>query len=158
MGGLPDALFIIDVGHEKIAIDEAVKLGIPVIGVVDTNNSPQRIDYLIPGNDDSIRAIQLYTSTIADVILEARSSHQEIEKMASVNDSAQPDDTAKRRVVTKKAPADAKAPKEAEGADKKTEVKAKAKKAPDTKVEAKKPVAKAKEDASQEEPGVTVQE
>ncbi len=55
MGGLPDALFVIDVGHEKIAVDEAKRLGIPVIGIVDTNNSPDRIDYMIPGNDDSIR-------------------------------------------------------------------------------------------------------
>ncbi|MCL4157562.1 UNVERIFIED_CONTAM: hypothetical protein GTU68_009364, partial [Idotea baltica] len=66
MRSLPDALFIIDVGHESIAVKEAKTLGIPVIGVVDTNNTAANIDYVIPGNDDAIRAIQLYTSAIAD--------------------------------------------------------------------------------------------
>lgn len=74
MNGLPDALFIVDVGHEKIAIQEAVKLGIPVIGVVDTNNSPDHVDYLIPGNDDAIRAITLYTKGIADAIITGKAS------------------------------------------------------------------------------------
>ena len=60
MEGLPDALFVIDVGHEKIAVSEANKLGIPVIGVVDTNNDPSSIDYVIPGNDDAIGAVRLY--------------------------------------------------------------------------------------------------
>jgi len=72
MEGLPDAIFVIDVGHEKIAIAEAVKLKIPVIAVVDTNNSPDGCDYIIPGNDDAIRSINLYTSAIADAILDAR--------------------------------------------------------------------------------------
>lgn len=75
MGGLPDALFVIDVGHEKIAIAEANRLSIPVIGIVDTNNSPKGIDYIIPGNDDSIRSIGLYTQAAADAILEARSAN-----------------------------------------------------------------------------------
>src|SRR5690554_921960 len=66
MGGLPDALFVIDVDHERIAINEANKLGIPVIGVVDTNSDPDGVDYVIPGNDDSIRAIQIYVKAIAD--------------------------------------------------------------------------------------------
>ena len=66
MGGLPDALFVIDVDHERIAINEANKLGIPVIGVVDTNSNPDGVDYVIPGNDDSIRAIQIYVKAIAD--------------------------------------------------------------------------------------------
>ena len=70
MRSLPDALFIIDVGHESIAVKEAKTLGIPVIGVVDTNNSADNIDYVIPGNDDAIRAIQLYTSAIADSVVE----------------------------------------------------------------------------------------
>ena len=74
MRGIPDALFVVDVGHEKIAVSEAIKLGIPVIGVVDTNNSPDNVDYVIPGNDDAIRAITLYTKGIADAILDARSS------------------------------------------------------------------------------------
>ena len=72
MGGLPDALFIIDVDHEAIAIQEARKLGIKVIGVVDTNNSPEGVTYVIPGNDDSSRAIRLYARGIADAVLEGR--------------------------------------------------------------------------------------
>ncbi|HLW73699.1 MAG TPA: 30S ribosomal protein S2 [Gammaproteobacteria bacterium] len=72
MNGLPDALFVIDVGHEKIAINEARKLNIPIIGVVDTNNSPDGIDYVIPGNDDAIRAVQLYAQGMADAVLAGR--------------------------------------------------------------------------------------
>ncbi|QBS08543.1 30S ribosomal protein S2 [Legionella israelensis] len=72
MGGLPDALFVIDVGFEHIAVEEARKLRIPVIGVVDTNNSPDNIDYIIPGNDDSMRAIDIYVRCIADAILDAK--------------------------------------------------------------------------------------
>ena len=72
MGGLPDALFIIDVGYQKGAVVEAKKLGIPVIGVVDTNNSPEGLDYVIPGNDDSTRAIRLYARGMADAALEGR--------------------------------------------------------------------------------------
>lgn len=72
MGGLPDALFVIDVDHERIAITEANKLGIPVIGVVDTNSSPEGVDYVIPGNDDAIRAIQLYMGAMADAVIRAR--------------------------------------------------------------------------------------
>jgi small subunit ribosomal protein S2 len=74
MGGLPDAMFIIDVGHEKNAVAEARKLGIPVIGVVDTNNDPDEVDYVIPGNDDAIRAIQLYVQGASAAILEGRAS------------------------------------------------------------------------------------
>lgn len=72
MGGLPDAIFVVDVGQEDIAIQEANRLRIPVIGVVDTNNSPHGVDYLIPGNDDAMRAVKYYASLIADVILDAR--------------------------------------------------------------------------------------
>lgn len=72
MGGLPDALFVVDVDHERIAIQEANKLGIPVIGVVDTNSDPDGVDYVIPGNDDAIRAVKLYLTAVADEILEAR--------------------------------------------------------------------------------------
>jgi small subunit ribosomal protein S2 len=71
MGGLPDAMFVIDVDHERIAIKEANKLGIPVIGVVDTNSDPDGVDYVIPGNDDAIRAIQIYVQAVADTCLEA---------------------------------------------------------------------------------------
>lgn len=72
MGGLPDALFVIDVDHEAIAITEAKKLGIPVIGVVDTNSDPANVDYVIPGNDDAIRAVQLYVRAMADAVLEGK--------------------------------------------------------------------------------------
>ena len=74
LDGLPDALFIIDVGHEKIAVNEANKLGIPVIGVVDTNNDPGSIDYVIPGNDDAIRAVRLYIAGAASAVLDGRNS------------------------------------------------------------------------------------
>ena len=72
MGGLPDALFVIDVDHERIAVQEANKLGIPVIGVVDTNSDPDGVDVVIPGNDDAIRAIKLYTEAIANAVLLGR--------------------------------------------------------------------------------------
>ena len=74
MESLPDALFVVDVGHENIAVHEAKKLGIPVVAVVDTNCSPDGIDYVIPGNDDAMRAIQLYTAGIADAVLEGKAS------------------------------------------------------------------------------------
>ena len=70
MSGLPDVLFVVDVGYERIAVNEAVKLGIPVVAIVDTNNSLEGVDYVIPGNDDAIRSIQLYCTTIADAIRE----------------------------------------------------------------------------------------
>lgn len=74
MDGLPDAIFVIDVGHEKIAVAEAKSLGIPVIGIVDTNNSPKGIDYVIPGNDDSARAVALYARGVADAVITGRAS------------------------------------------------------------------------------------
>jgi small subunit ribosomal protein S2 len=74
MNGLPDAIFVIDVGHEAIAVAEARKLKIPVVAVVDTNHSPENIDYVIPGNDDAIRSIRLYAQLAADAILEGRAS------------------------------------------------------------------------------------
>jgi len=79
MGGLPDAIFIIDVGYHKIAITEASKLGIPVIGVVDTNHSPEGVSYVIPGNDDSSGAIRLYARGVADAILEGK--HQSLNEV-----------------------------------------------------------------------------
>ena len=72
MGGLPDALFVVDVDHERIAITEANKLGIPVIGIVDTNSNPDGVDYVIPGNDDAIRAIKLYVAAVADACIAAK--------------------------------------------------------------------------------------
>ncbi len=74
MSSLPDALFVIDVGHERIALNEAKKLGIPVIAIVDTNCSPEDVDYIVPGNDDAMRAISLYASSMADSVLEGKSS------------------------------------------------------------------------------------
>ena len=74
MNRLPDAMFVVDVGHENIAVNEAVKLGIPVVAVVDTNNSPENVDYVIPGNDDAIRAVQLYVRGAADAIMEGRNT------------------------------------------------------------------------------------
>ncbi|MBS0581032.1 MAG: 30S ribosomal protein S2 [Proteobacteria bacterium] len=74
MESLPDALFVIDVGHENIAIHEAKKLGIPVVAIVDTNCSPDGVEYVIPGNDDAMRAIQLYTAGIADAVIEGKES------------------------------------------------------------------------------------
>lgn len=76
MGSLPDALFIVDVGHEKIAVREAQKLGIPVVGVVDTNNDPNGVDYVIPGNDDALRSIELYVSQVADVIIDSKNAQK----------------------------------------------------------------------------------
>jgi small subunit ribosomal protein S2 len=74
MSALPDALFVIDVGYHKIAVAEAKKLGIPVIGVVDTNHSPEGIDYIIPGNDDSAKAVALYAKAVADAVLEGKAN------------------------------------------------------------------------------------
>jgi small subunit ribosomal protein S2 len=74
MESLPDAMFVVDVGHEKIAIHEARKLGIPVVAIVDTNCSPDGIEYVIPGNDDAMRAIQLYATGMADAVIEGRES------------------------------------------------------------------------------------
>ena len=72
MGGLPDALFVVDVGFEHIAVEEARRLKIPVIGIVDTNNNPDAVDYVIPANDDSMRAVEIYVTAVADAILDAR--------------------------------------------------------------------------------------
>jgi|SRR5690554_1305421 len=78
MGGLPDALFVVDVDHERIAVAEANKLGIPVIGVVDTNSNPDGIDHVIPGNDDAIRAVRLYVTAIADACAEGIAQAQQV--------------------------------------------------------------------------------
>jgi len=83
LGGLPDALFIIDVGYHKGAVTEALKLGIPVVAVIDTNHSPDKIAYVIPGNDDSSRAIRLYARGMADAVLEGRS--QSVEEVVAAS-------------------------------------------------------------------------
>ena len=104
MEGLPDALFIVDVGYENIAIKEATKLKIPVVGVVDTNNNPDHVDYIIPGNDDAIRAIKLYANGMADAILDAR--------QASLQQKVEEDDFVEEVEADKSEPAPAPAPAE----------------------------------------------
>ena len=88
MTALPDAMFVIDVGYHKIAVAEAIKLGIPVIGIVDTNHSPLGIDYVIPGNDDSAKAVALYARAIADAVLEgkANASNEVVQAVAAGGD------------------------------------------------------------------------
>jgi small subunit ribosomal protein S2 len=93
MSGVPDALFVIDVGHEKIAVSEANKLGIPVVGIVDTNNSLKGIEYVVPGNDDAIRAIQLYVRGAADAVMESRISAGE-EFVEVIEESTPPPEAA----------------------------------------------------------------
>jgi len=93
-GGLPDALFVVDVGHEKIAVNEANKLGVPVVGVVDTNNDPSRVDYVIPGNDDAIRAVRLYIEGAASAILDGRQTAAAMAGGRDVPEGAEADATA----------------------------------------------------------------
>jgi small subunit ribosomal protein S2 len=105
MNGLPDAVFIIDVGHEKIAVSEARKLGIPIIGIVDTNTDPDGIDYVIPGNDDAMRAIQLYVRGAADSIVESRAASLQTEGPADAFvevDEGAKEEVVKEKVVKKK--------------------------------------------------------
>jgi small subunit ribosomal protein S2 len=124
MEGLPDALFVVDVGHENIAIHEAQKLGIPVVAVVDTNCVPDGISYVIPGNDDAMRAIELYASGIADAVIEGRSTIPEVpvgeDEFVELDDEGKPrpKGSAKRRAapVKKKMPARRKPAPEAEPA------------------------------------------
>jgi small subunit ribosomal protein S2 len=112
MGGLPDAIFVVDVNHEKIAIQEANKLGIPVIGIVDTNSDPDGVDIVIPGNDDAIRAIELYSSAIADACIEgAAESLGKSDYVEVAGDAA--DEAPAVEVAEKKAPAKKAAPKKA---------------------------------------------
>ena len=108
MNGLPDALFVIDVGHEDIAINEANKLGVPVFGIVDTNNSPDGIDYVIPGNDDAIKAIRLYTEGVADAIIEGRAAAV-IQAVEEVESRPAAKSAAKKPAIKKKAAPVAKA-------------------------------------------------
>ena len=137
MRSLPDALFIIDVGHESIAVKEAKTLGIPVIGVVDTNNSADNIDYIIPGNDDAIRAIQLYTSAIADSVVEGHlAAATNAEEMAAAAPAPKAAPAAKKEA----APA-----KEAPAAKKETAPAAEKEAAPEEKAPAKKAAAKSTE-------------
>lgn len=109
MNVLPDVLFVIDVGYEEIAVKEAIKLGIPVVAVVDTNNPLDGVDYVIPGNDDAIRAIQLYASAAADAIATAKASSQtltgdedEFVEVEEAKETAKPKRAAKKKVAVKK--------------------------------------------------------
>ena len=92
MPGIPDVMFVIDVGYEDIAVSEAVKLGIPVIGVVDSNNDPKGIDYIIPGNDDAIRSISLYCKSIADAIIEGNETVGHLSDTGDANDFVELDE------------------------------------------------------------------
>ncbi|MBU5616708.1 30S ribosomal protein S2 [Psychrobacter sp. TAE2020] len=106
MGGLPDAIFVVDVDHEAIAIKEAKNLGIPVIGIVDTNSNPDNVDYVIPANDDAIRAVTLYVTAIADAIIAGKEYAQ---TQASGNADQQANDqTDEQAPTTEEAPATAK--------------------------------------------------
>ncbi|MBX5462410.1 MAG: 30S ribosomal protein S2 [Steroidobacteraceae bacterium] len=114
MESLPDALFIVDVGHEQIAVHEAKKLGIPVVAVVDTNCSPDGVDYVIPGNDDAMRAIQLYAAGIADAVLEGKQSVPAVavgeDEFVELDESGNPRKKTARGKPRQAAPARKKAP------------------------------------------------
>ena len=105
MSGLPDAMFVVDVGHEYIAVSEANKLGIPVVGVVDSNCKPDGVDYVIPGNDDAIRAIRLYAEAAADAIIAGQAQRQE-SLVASDDEFIEvKEEPSKIKIVAKKKPA-----------------------------------------------------
>ena len=105
MAALPDVLFIVDVGHEGIAIQEAKKLGIPIVAVVDTNCSPEGVDYVIPGNDDAMRAINLYAAAIADAVLEGKAAVPEVpageDEFVELDDAGNP----RRKSANRRRPA-----------------------------------------------------
>lgn len=103
MNRLPDALFVIDIGHEDIAIKEAKKLGIPVIAVVDSNYDPALVDYAIPGNDDAIRAVQLYARAAADAVLEGKAASPNAATVREEEFAEGGDDKGARRAPAKKA-------------------------------------------------------
>ena len=134
MGGVPDAIFVIDVGHEKIAVHEAKILGVPVFGVVDSNHAPDNVDYVIPGNDDAIRAIKLYAEGIADAVIEGKAASitaggdDEYVEVDSDNKPAKPA-APKKKAAAKKAPAKKAAAKKATAKKAAPKKKAAAKKA-----------------------------
>ena len=109
MRSLPDILFIVDVDHEDIAIREAKKLGIPVVAIVDTNCSPEGVDYIVPGNDDAMRAIELYSSVIADAVLDGKASLPEValgeDEFVELDEDGKPKKTRAKKKVAKKKPA-----------------------------------------------------
>ena len=99
MSGLPDVLFVVDVDHERIAVTEANKLGIPVIGIVDTNSNPDGVDYVIPGNDDAIRAIKLYVAAVADAVIAGKTEAGEMVAASDFVEVAEPEESAPEAVV-----------------------------------------------------------
>jgi small subunit ribosomal protein S2 len=144
MNGLPDILFVVDVDHERIAINEANKLGIRVVGIVDTNSDPDGVDHIIPGNDDSIRAIKLYAASVADSILEGKSQAANV---TSKDEFVEVEEKPAKEAKAKKAPAKkAAAAKEAPVAEEAPVVKEVAAEAP-----AKEAVAEDKPEAAAEE-------
>jgi len=128
MNGMPDALFVVDVGHENIAVAEANKLGIPVVAVVDTNNSPSNVDYVIPGNDDALRAIQLYVTAAADAIIDGKQSSVVITESADEFVAVDEEGGVKAEAPEKKKTTAKKAAKKKAAAKKTTTKKAAAKK------------------------------
>jgi small subunit ribosomal protein S2 len=113
MGGLPDAIFVVDVNHEKIAIQEANKLGIPVIGIVDTNSDPDGVDIVIPGNDDAIRAIELYSAAIADACIEGAAESLGKSDYVEVAEEVPAVEVTEKEAPAKKAPAKKASPEKA---------------------------------------------
>ena len=103
MSGLPDVLFVVDVDHERIAVTEANKLGIPVIGIVDTNSDPDGVDYVIPGNDDAIRAIKLYVAAVADAVIAGKTQAGEMVAPSEFVEVTEPEPAAEVADVTEAA-------------------------------------------------------
>ncbi|RFF30276.1 30S ribosomal protein S2 [Wenzhouxiangella sediminis] len=156
MNGLPDAMFVIDVGHEDIAVAEARKLGIPVVAVVDTNHNPDNIDYVIPGNDDAIRAIRLYTQLAADAILEGRASvpqpgEGDADEFVELDAEGNPVQSAKpaKKAATKKTAKKKTAAKAEESAEEAPATEAKAEEAPAAEAKAEE-ATEAKEESAEE--------
>ena len=120
MSGLPDVLFVVDVDHERIAVTEANKLGIPVIGIVDTNSDPDGVDYVIPGNDDAIRAIKLYVTAVADAVLAGKAAAGEVvsaDEFVEVTEAEAAPAPAQEATETAEPVAEATAPESAESAE-----------------------------------------
>ena len=120
MSGLPDVLFVVDVDHERIAVTEANKLGIPVIGIVDTNSDPDGVDYVIPGNDDAIRAIKLYVTAVADAVLAGKAAAGEVvsaDEFVEVTEAEAEPAPAQEATETAEPAAEAVAPETAEASE-----------------------------------------
>ena len=110
MSGLPDVLFVVDVDHERIAVTEANKLGIPVIGIVDTNSDPDGVDYVIPGNDDAIRAIKLYVTAVADAVIAGKAAAGEVVAADEFVEVTEPEAESAPAAEASEAPAEDAAP------------------------------------------------